>query len=267
MNNIMNMSNPFSNLELNKELIWITLINQGYINFTKNFLISMKKENIVFKLIIFCIDKESIDAFSEYDNCICLDANLFLKSNLVSNLTKWEELEYKKIVFAKLDAILYTLENTKDLGIQNVGYIDTDIVLLSDPSIIILDEFNNNPNILILSQCDEVGLCSNRFNCRNICSGVIVFRNIELLNKSMFDYTEQDINRFCSDQHYLCAKLKTLNITILTIDKMVFVNGTYSGIRGGIPTQLPPQASLVHFNYLIGLDKCEKMKCQNMWYL
>lgn len=265
------MSNPFSNLELNKklnkELVWITLINQGYVNFTKNFLISMKKANIMFNLIIFCIDEESINAFSDYDNCICLDANLFVKSNLVSTLTKWEEGEYKKIVFAKLDAILYTLEKTKEFGIQNVGYIDTDIILLSDPSLIILDELNNNPNVLILSQCDEVGMCSNRFNCKNICSGVIVFRNSDLLNKSIFNYSEQDINIFYSDQHYLCAKLKTLNITILTIDKMIFINGTYPGIINGKLTFFPPQASLIHFNYLIGLDKCEKMKCQNMWYL
>ncbi len=265
------MSNPFINLELNKELnkelIWITLINQGYTNFTKNFLKSMEKANISFKLIIFCIDKESFETFSGYKNCICLDANLFLKSNLVSNLTKWEEWEYKKIVFAKLDAILYTLEKTKELGVMNVGYIDTDIVLLSDPSSIVLKEFDNNPNILILSQCDEVGLCSNRFNCRNICSGVIVFRNTELLNKLMFDYTEEDVKRFYSDQHYLCAKLKNLDITILTIDKMIFLNGTYPGVRDGKATIFPPQASLVHFNYLIGLDKCEKMKMQNMWYL
>jgi hypothetical protein len=265
------MSNPFINLELNKELnkelIWITLINQGYTNFTKNFVKSMEKANVSFTLIIFCIDKESLEAFSDCESCICLDANLFLKSNLVSNLTKWEEWDYKRIVFAKLDAILYTLEQTKELGVKNVGYIDTDIVLLSDPSSIVLNELNNNPDILILSQCDEVGLCSNKFNCRNICSGVIVFRNTELLNKLIFAYTDEDIKRFYSDQHYLCAKLKTLNITLLTIDKMIFLNGTYPGIIDGKPTTLPTQACLVHFNYLIGLDKCEKMKLQNMWYL
>ena len=33
--------------------LWITMINHGYIDFCKNFLLSMKKSKVLFKLIIF----------------------------------------------------------------------------------------------------------------------------------------------------------------------------------------------------------------------
>ena len=47
----------------------------------------------------------------------------------------WGDIEYKRLVFAKLDAILYTLKNTYDAGVKVVGYIDRDIFLFKDPSV------------------------------------------------------------------------------------------------------------------------------------
>ena len=66
-----------NNKTFNESLVWITLINSGYLNFTKNFLESMKVFNSAFKLIVYCIDKESIEALRNYDNCICINANNF----------------------------------------------------------------------------------------------------------------------------------------------------------------------------------------------
>lgn len=251
--------------DLPKSLIWITLINYGYINYTKNFLKSMEKSKSTFKLIVFCIDTQTYEELKNCDNCICLHTDFLYDRGLASDFKVWEEKDYKKIVFAKLDVILYTLKNTYDMGIEAVGYIDTDIVLFSDPTIIMLEAMNQNKDINIFSQCDEGGkTCSNKIDCQNICSGVIVFRN----NKSLyhiFEYTSEDINKFCTDQHFLTSNLKKLNIICLTIDKNIFLNGSYFHINHS--NIFPDSACLIHFNYMVGNQKQRKMIEQNVWYI
>ena len=40
-----------------QKIVWITLINKGYIDFTKNFLMSIKNRHINdFQLVIYCIE-------------------------------------------------------------------------------------------------------------------------------------------------------------------------------------------------------------------
>ena len=57
----------------NQPLIWFTLINYGYIDFTKNFLESMRRNNIRFKLLVYCLDDETVQALKEYsDTCVCI---------------------------------------------------------------------------------------------------------------------------------------------------------------------------------------------------
>ena len=256
----------FKNLDLNKELIWITLINYGYINYTKNFLKSMERANIQFKLIVYCIDEQTYNELSKNEQCICLRAD-FLKKKLSSDMKSWGKIEYKQIVFAKLDAILYTLQNTYDIGIQNIGYIDTDIYLFSDPSTIMLKELEENKDINIFSQCDEYeNKCSNNKKCKNICSGVIVFRNKkELYN--LFEYTEQDIMKYLSDQHYLAALLNTNNIPSYTIDKSIMPNGAYYKNLRKEKIQFELSNCLIHFNYMVGNDKENAMKLQGLWII
>jgi hypothetical protein len=154
----------------NNKLIWITMINYGYINYAKNFLKSMEVANVNFKLIIYCIDYEKIiEELKDFSdrNYVCIDANIFMKqtANVSSEFKTWADIEYKKIVFCKLDAIKYTLINNKNCKL--VGYIDTDIIVLSDPTKVILEYDNRHPNVIVFGQCDEVVKCSNIFNCPN----------------------------------------------------------------------------------------------------
>ena len=168
-------------------------------------------------------------------------------------------------MFAKLDVILYTLINTYDMGIEAVGYIDTDIVLFSDPTIIMLDTMNKNKDINIFSQCDENSeKCSNKIACRDICSGVIVFRNIKHLYH-IFRYTPKDVYKLTGDQQFLTYNLKKLNIICLTIDKNIFLNGYY--FHTNHSNTFPKSACLIHFNYLVGNQKQHKMIEQNVWYI
>jgi len=256
----------------NQSLVWITMINHGYINFTKNFLESMKIFKAKFKLIIYCIDQETINELNEYDNCICINADKFLKyNNLSSKLQSWSEIDYKKITFSKLDCILYTLKLLSNMDITSVGYIDTDIIVLADPTNIILKVMEENKNIKIFAQCDEQynhcpsGLCNNKYNCCNICSGIIIFRNVSDIYH-IFEYDETDILKFTSDQDFIRHKVFKHKIPNMSLDKNVFLNGTYPGLKNK-DIKFPITTSLIHFNYISGNNKEQKMKDTKCWFI
>jgi hypothetical protein len=243
------------------KVIWFTMINKGYVDYTKNFLKSMKKSGCKFKLIVYCLDTQAMDDLKDYDNCECIKFDM--KKSMSTNMSKWATKEYKQIVFAKVDAMQKTLQKYPD---KPVGYIDTDIVLVSDPTPIILDSMQKHPDVDIFAQCDESApQCKNHSDCPSICSGVIVFR--KPLPDHIFKYTNEDINKFQGDQDFLLDKFNTNGIKTLTIDKNVFLNGSYEGIQSGSPVTLPKKACLVHFNWMVGDQKVKRMKEQEMWYL
>jgi hypothetical protein len=253
-------------------MIWITLINYGYINYTKNFLKSIKKANIDFKLHIYCFNyQECLDELNkfkelnDYDNFVCIDANNFITEKMTSELCCWSKMDYKKIVFCKLDAIKYALENNPDI---DVGYIDMDIVLFSDPTKVILEYMDKYPNVDIFGQCDEPGIeCLRPTNCSNMCSGVIVFRNKPELY-DIFNYDVKDLSRFMGDQDFIGMHRKMRNIKSITIDRRIFLNGTFPGIKNDdIIFQKPKTTSLIHFNWMIGNKKESRMKKLNMWFI
>ncbi len=256
-------------LEEEKELIWITLINYGYINFTKNFLKSLKKYGVNMKLYVYCINFEKCyNELKEFDNCVCLNAELFLKKKIGEGLVVGAQMAYKQVVFCKLDAIKYTLMTGYHKGLKAVGYIDTDIIVLSNPTDVIMKYMKVCPDdISIFSQCDEVLKCRDIMNCGNICSGAIVFKNNPAYY-NIFDYTEADIQRFMGDQDFLLYKIRAYGIKVITIDKNIFINGTYPGIKPDSgKLVLKKEASLIHFNWLVGKDKETQMRRLGMWFL
>jgi hypothetical protein len=248
-------------------IVWITLINKGYVRFTQNFLESMKKNKCIFPLIVYCLDNESATALKNYHNVTCISANPFIRGQMNKGLTVWKSIEYKRIVFSKLDAIKYTLDlpEYKDFS---VGYIDTDIILFKDPTPIMLKALAENPDATVISQCDEeYTQCSNNVKCPNICSGVIVFRQ-SFITKSLLNYTEKDIITNLTDQHFLAVQLKKLNISYLTIHKNIFMNGAFPGVRmDGHILKIPEEAVLLHYNYMVGSFKEQYMKKNYMWLI
>jgi len=248
-------------------IVWITLINQGYIQFTQNFLESMRKNNCIFPLIVYCLDNECIEALKHYRNVRCLSANSFMRGQMDKSLTIWKSIEYKRIVFSKLDAIKYTL-NLPEYKNFSVGYIDTDIILFKDPTPIMVKALSDNPDVIVVSQCDEDKVhCTNMTKCPNICSGVIVFRQ-SFITKQFLNYSEQDIILHLTDQHFLAVQFKKLNIRYLTIDKNIFMNGFFPGVRmDGQVLKIPEGAVLLHYNYMIGSFKEYFMKKNKMWYI
>jgi hypothetical protein len=185
-----------------------------------------------------------------------IHANVFLDTSTFSTkLTEWETPDYKRIVFAKLDAIAYTLDTYN----EPVGYIDTDMIVFKDPTPIVLSALETTP---VVCQCDEKSpTCSNRCGCPGICSGLIVFKS----NLGCFSYKQSDMVHFLSDQQFLNSEFTRLGIPYTTIEKDVFLNGTFPGLKQRRIT-VPETASVLHFNYLVGNQKKNLMQFQNMWY-
>jgi hypothetical protein len=226
----------------------------------------MKRNNCEFPLIIYCLDSESENELKNY-NVTCISAIPFMKGNMSKGLTIWKSTEYKRIVFSKLDAIKYTL-NLPQYKNFSVGYIDTDIILFKDPTPIMEKVLSDNSEAIVISQCDEdKAQCSNAMNCPNICSGVIVFRQ-SFITKSLLNYSDQDVLLHLTDQHFLCEQFKKLKIRYLTIDKNIFMNGVFPGVRiDGRVLKIPEEAVLLHYNYMIGSYKEDFMKKNSMWYI
>jgi hypothetical protein len=246
-------------------IVWITLINKGYVDFTKNFLESMRRNNCIFPLIVYCTDNESLESFQSYSNVTCVDAKPFLKFEVSVSLTKWAHADYKKLVFAKLDAIKYAVSQYPG---SYIGYIDTDIILFKNPTDTILNTFKSNPDAIFVSQCDEPNsLCSNTNNCQHICSGVIVFKNTNIINK-VLEYTDLDLKILSGDQEFIMIMAKRNNIKHITIEKNIFLNGVYPGVNNlNVPLIVPSSADLIHYNYLVGSNKINLMKKNNMWFI
>ena len=190
-----------------KEIVWITLINKGYLPYCLNFLKSMAQCYAAFTLIVFCLDKDTMLALQDQPLCYCIYADFIVEKNkklaLATDLKQWGQLEYKRIVFAKLDAIQYTLQHLVQgwSAVKYVGYIDTDIWLFKDPTPTVLALANANRTVPVFAQCDEAcGMCSSRTQCPNLCSGVFVLRNMMTL-APLLDYKDSEVAVSMSDQH------------------------------------------------------------------
>jgi len=253
--------------DLNEDLIWVTFINYGYIHYTKNFLKSMEKNKITFKLIVFCNDDKTYDELESNPQCICIKTD-FLKTKFSDTFTIWGKSDYIRICFAKLDVILYALKETYDIGVKAVGYIDTDVFLFSDPTPVMVETMKAHKDIQVFGQCDE-GLgthCSNPRNCLCMCAGVMVFRNNPELYP-IFSYTEQNVRSFASDQHYLDAVFKRDKIPRLTIERKSMPNGTFYPNLRQSRIVFDPEPCLLHFNYMVGHQKEQAMRLQGLWLL
>jgi len=245
---------------------WITIINAGYIDFTKNFLESMKKYNSFFQIIIYCLDIGIINELKNYSSAICIDASLFIDKNISGSFTKWGDSDYKQICFYKLDALRYTMKTYPNSA---VGFIDTDIIVLKNPTNTVIKNMVNYPSVNIFSQCDENRNnieCSNNHKCPNFCAGICIFRNNPIV-LDLLDYNTRNISKNKTDQDYLLDVANANNIKRITISKHIFLNGEYPGVNNEKILRIPSSAELIHYNWIIGKDKIKYMKKNNMWYI
>ena len=258
------MFTPLSEIPTgNSPILWITLANSGYAEYVQNFTRSMARAQVGFRLVVFCIDPPLAEILGTNPHVICVDARPYIPTSLRSELSTWGQSDYIRITFAKIDVMRVAGE----LGVPYVGYIDTDLVLVRDPSATAIAMFDSDSTIQVVAQCGEGRYCVAPELCPELCSGVIVYRNSAGIRGAL-QYSNGDVEANPSgDQVYLTAVFKRDSISTRTIHKDVWVHGGPYGPIYDSTVALPATAELYHFNFLAGNAKKEAMVRMNMWYL
>lgn len=274
-------------------IVWVTFVNAGYLDYTLNFLFSVRTNALKFELVVYCMDDESMTRLKDESQCTCIDARPVLERYgrgpvAAAQQLLWGTPTYNDLVFLKLDLIDNTfalIEGGGVGGVVAVGYLDMDIVLLQDPNPHVLNEMSKHASTSIFFQCDEHGesdddsnscVCSNSEKCSNMCTGCMVFRYSDrhLYRTDLLRYDAFAVAEFSqrnSDQGYINSRLRALSSTIKhrTLPRSKFVNGSYNNMhihsRRNVKINLPTDCVLVHFNYLIGEEKKRVVSLYDKW--
>jgi len=226
---------------------FITLTNNGYLDYTLNCLKSLEKIGFEGDLHCYVIGEESHDTLQnkgytssllEYDNDEDCNFAKFRKGNW-HNITK-----------RKFD-IIY-----KELN-------ENDFVCITDGDIVFLDKsfmefcFNYIENNDLIIQNDKLS----DDNHENLCSGFMFIRsNEKTLNLFHPNNVEKEVKEGWGDQKYINNIKTKLHYKTLPLD--LFPNGNYYYRENN---RLNPM--MIHFNYVIGHEKKNRMKTYNKWYV
>lgn len=244
------------------KLAWISFTNYGYLDFVCNFI---AYGSLKFDFLLVCSDEATYKEAKRLGVPYC--ARLHSPNRYSSQSTSWGSEHYKQIVFSKINVLQACMKEFVKVGIQSIGYIDTDIVLLKNPTPYIESLLDAHPEVSVFSQCDEVGMqCSALNGCRNPCSGVLVLRTS--IDPLTMVYTRSDMEKYDGDQNFLRdALMIKRSILWRTLPRDLFLNGASMGFPGN-PVRLPhfENAYLMHFNYLDGSNrKRNAMRAWNCW--
>jgi len=227
-------------------VIFITLTNSGYIDYTLNCLKSLEKIKFTQELNCYCIGQSGTEILTKKGyKCTLIDE----EEN--SNFQLFRNENWSHIVFNKFEIIHQNL-----LKHDYVCYTDGDIVYENKDFINYLLENIRDKDILIQNDCmyDD--------NLDNLCSGFMFIKSnnktIELFNPHHVEKNKNKVG--WGDQIYINEIKDKLRFGTLPLH--LFPNGNYYYNSSSI---INPY--LIHFNWLIGHEKREKMKYYNKWFV
>lgn len=223
---------------------FITVTNLGYLDYTRNMILSLQKLEI-YDLKVYCIGQKCYDDL-QYENKELLDIDA------PDELQLFRKGSWNKVVFSKFHAIHNELIKGND-----VLFSDGDIVFLD--SRFMRDVKNRLDDNDILFQNDK----QHDSDDSELCCGFMYIQCNDK-NKTLFDPKNPDLQRdFECDQIYLNQVKHRINYEKLPLKR--YPNGGYFLESISKAKSLNPY--MIHFNYLIGDQKKEVMKKLNYWYI
>ena len=239
------MFEDLKNIELlgENKILFITMTNNGYVDYTLNMLKSLKKIDLDQKILCVCIDNYSYDKLKDSYNAVVIDT----KYDKFSRYHKDDFFEISKFKFFIVCELLKK-------G-YNILFTDGDIFYKKNP-INYIDNILKDKNIDVVIQNDDGNNNDNDHNY--LCTGFYFVKstpkNIELFNLSKY----QD-NKISCDQTLFNKFIKpNLNYAVLPLS--LFPNGCTFYKCGNKDEQY-----LVHFNYVVGHEKKNKMINYGLW--
>lgn len=224
---------------------FITLSNNGYIDYTLNCLKSLEKINFDGKLETYMIGDEGHLKLKNLGyECKKLDSNIGTEFN------KFRTGHWHNITKKKFDIIHENLLNN-----DYVCFTDGDIVYLNKEFLnYCLENIGDND---MLIQNDRLTNDKNS----TICSGFMFIKSNEK-TKKLFNPVEATKNakEGWGDQTYINNIKDKLKFELLPLD--LFPNGNYYYINN---KKINPY--MIHFNWVVGHQKKQKMKQYNKWFI
>jgi hypothetical protein len=222
---------------------FITLTNGGYIDYTLNCLESLKRINTKINLKCYCIGNDGFNTLiSKGIDCILINDDTH------SNFQIFRTGNWSNITYYKFEIIYNNLLNN-----EYVCITDGDIVYQDTQFIDFLLQNINDNDILIQSEGLDID---------DLCSGFMFIKSTE---KTISLFNPENVKKYkdtigWDDQVYI-NKIKG-NLKFKELPLKLFPNGSY---YYKYYKNIDP--FLIHFNYIIGSDKKNKMKEFDKWYI
>jgi hypothetical protein len=236
-------------IEDNKTIMF-TITNGGYLDYTKNMLKSLNKYGLDRKMLIVCLDESSNQYFKD-NNYFTLFLNLNLKE-----FSHFGTENFSKCCYVKL-MIIYKIISMN----YNAFYTDGDIYFMKNPieELVKLKEESND----MLIQND--GIRDDDYS--NLCAGFLYVKTNDVTKKyfnienTEFIAAYNQCMKHNNDQTYINTCIKPyLNTKLFPLNK--FPNGNYFY---NFSDKIMDSIVMVHFNWVVGHEKKERMKKYNMW--
>lgn len=237
-----------------------TLTSNGYKYFTLNLLEHLKKAGVPWKLCVVCADKAAYQFFRGQTISVIQAVTLFPDTG--PNISPFGTMNFQRLNRLKLD-LLATFTSYPE--IRHGIYMDGDIAVYNDFVPDILERLELGPALHI--QCDEghrESCSSESSTCTNACTGFIAWSHG--LSPSLFQ-----VNKYLSlwraqpeDQVFVNARIRDEGVAFQTLPRDLYPNGQFARLYSP-DSPLKSVAKILHYNYLVGLDKQRRMKINGDW--
>ena len=230
------------------ELNFFTFTNKGYVDYTKNLLLSNKLNNSEADIKVYCLDDSSFNIFSEIHE----NVELFKKEDFADKYFSQADENFGNLMLVKFELIYREL-----LQNDNTIYVDGDIVFKKN-FLNYLKNYSKDADIIFQND-----LRPSKPNREWVCAGFMYIKSNET-TKEFFKPTKRLIRKFTKykthDQSYINKNRKKFKYSILPLDD--FPNGAHFYEYS---KSLDP--FIIHFNYVRGDEKLNLMKKHGEWYL
>jgi hypothetical protein len=232
---------------------FITLTNDGYLDYTLNLIQSLERIGFpLSKLTCYCIGANSYRALLDCGINVERIDDLNAEQKVKYGGDNWGGvLKYKTyIIQENLKKHEYVCITDGDIVYERGDFLDHCLLMLQ------------GQNLDLICQYDGKDPAVNMGDKRSICCGFMFIKSNEA-TLELFKYDDLATAAGWREQPYIRDRIRSLNINVDILDKFLFPNGyLYYNYTDSVK-----QPYLVHFNWVVGDRKKDKMISHKKWYL
>ena len=239
-----------------------TLTNNGYKRMTLNLIHHLRRAKVPWKLCVICADLGSYQ-FLRGQDVPCLKAANALPE-FGPGPSPFGSKQFQTLNLKKLELLAkFVADPAVKIGI----YMDGDIAVYSDFLPDILERFQAPAAPRLLMQCDEqtrvdcIGT-----SCPKGCTGFIAWSHGLSVEPFTVNSDPQLWKAVPEDQPFVNTMVRRLEIPFETLPRTLYPNGSFASLYGKSSVR-KAITFLLHYNYLVGGAKEQKMKNNSDWII